>query len=52
MLDLSLALHEGAIDKRRAIDIFKSDLRENAKSGYLYCQDLNLDQYEYRKEKI
>jgi hypothetical protein len=51
MLDLSLALHEGAIDKRRVIDIFKSDLRENAKSGYLYCQDLNLDQYEYRKEK-
>ena len=49
MLDLSLALHNGAIDKRRAFDIFKNDLKENAKSGYLHCQDFNLDQFEYRK---
>lgn len=51
MLDLSLALHGGAIDKRRAADIFRNDLKENAKSGYLYCQDLNLDQFDYRKIK-
>ncbi len=43
MLDLSLALHNGAIDKRRAIEIYRSDLKKNAKSGYLYCQDFNLD---------
>ncbi len=52
MLDLTLALHGGAIDKRRVLDIFRNDLRENAKSGYQYCQDFDLNQFEYRKAKI
>lgn len=51
MLDLSLAFHGGAIDKRRSVDIFRNDLKVNAKSGYLYCQDFNLDQFDYRKTK-
>ena len=49
MLDLSLALFGGAINKRRAFDIFKNDLKQNAKSGYLHCQDFNLEQFEYHK---
>jgi hypothetical protein len=49
MLDLTLSLHYGAIDRRRVIEIFKSDLKANAKSGYLYCQDFNLDKFEYNK---
>lgn len=49
MLDLSLCLYWGAIDLRRATDIFKNDLRKNASSGYLNCQDFNLDQFEYMK---
>lgn len=51
MLDLTLALHYGAIDRRRVIEINKSDLRENAKSGYLWCQDFDLDKFEYMKTK-
>ncbi|WP_129582698.1 hypothetical protein [Methanolobus psychrotolerans] len=50
MLDLALAIYNGAIDKRRILDILRNDLKENAKSGYLYCQDFNLDQFEYRKK--
>lgn len=46
MLDLSLALHGGAVDKRRVVDIFKHDLKINAKSGYLHCQDFNLRQFD------
>ena len=49
MLDLLLCIQYGAIDKRRAIDIFRRDLKENAKSGYLSCQDFNLNQFEYKK---
>jgi hypothetical protein len=49
MLDLSLSIQYGAIDKRRAIDIFRKDLKENAKSGYLSCQDFDLKQFEYQK---
>ncbi|WP_430489282.1 hypothetical protein [Rossellomorea marisflavi] len=43
MLDLAVAFHEGAIDKSRAADIFSKDLSKNAKSGYLWCQDISLD---------
>jgi hypothetical protein len=43
MLDLTLAYHNGAVDKRRIIDIFRKDIKENAKSGYLYCQDFDID---------
>jgi len=52
MLDLSLALQGGAIDKRRVVDIFRNDLKVNAKSGYLHCQDFNLDQFDIHKIKI
>lgn len=49
MLDLSLSLYWGAIDQRRVLDIFKTDLKKNASSGYLNCQDFNLNQFEYMK---
>lgn len=52
MLDLALAYQAGSIDRRRAPEIFKHDLKENAKSGYLYCQDFDLDQFEYKNLKI
>jgi hypothetical protein len=51
MLDLSLSLYDGAVDKRRALDIFKQDLKNNAKSGYLYCHDFDLNQFDYLKYK-
>ena len=51
MLDLSLAIQYGAIDKRRVLDIFRNDLKENAKSGYLYCQDFDLKQFDYQNSK-
>jgi hypothetical protein len=49
MLDLSLSIYSGAIDKRRIVDIFRNDLIKNAKSGYLSCQDFDLDQFTYFK---
>jgi hypothetical protein len=49
MLDLALSIQYGAIDKRRALDIFRNDLKVNAKSGYLSCQDFDLKQFEYIK---
>jgi len=51
MLDLSVSHYWGAIDQRRALDIFKNDLKKNASSGYLNCQDFNLNQFEYMKKK-
>lgn len=45
MLDLALAYHMGVIDRRRVIAILSRDLKENAKSGYLYCQDFDLSQF-------
>jgi hypothetical protein len=48
MLDLAIAYQSGSIDRRRAPEIFRNDLKENAKSGYLYCQDFNLNQFEYK----
>jgi len=42
MLDLSVAFNESAIDRQRAIEIFSKDLKTNAKSGYLYCQDVEI----------
>lgn len=50
MLDLALAHYYGAIDKRRVLDIFRKDLKANAKSGYLYCQDFDLEQFEFRRQ--
>ena len=43
MLDLAVAFHDGAIDKSRAAEIFNKDLVRNAKSGYLWCQDISFD---------
>ncbi len=43
MLDLAVAFHEGAINKGRASEIFTKDLVKNAKSGYLWCQDISFD---------
>lgn len=51
MLDLSVCIQYGAIDKRRTVEIFRKDLKENAKSGYLSCQDFDLDKFEFRKVK-
>lgn len=42
MLDLSVAFNESAIDRTRAVEIFTKDLKNNAKSGYLYCQDFQI----------
>ncbi|WP_392455219.1 hypothetical protein ACF3OH_14085 [Chryseomicrobium aureum] len=43
MLDLAVAFHDGAIDKNRTADIFTKDLIKNAKSGYLWCQDISFE---------
>lgn len=43
MLDLAVAFHDGAIDKNRAAEIYSKDLTKNAKSGYLWCQDISFD---------
>lgn len=43
MLDLAVAFHDGAIDKNRTSEIFTKDLLKNAKSGYLWCQDISFD---------
>lgn len=51
MLDLSLSFSMGAIDKRRSVDIFKYDLKKNAKSGYLNCQEFNLDKFDCMKRR-
>ncbi|MGH4049956.1 MAG: hypothetical protein ACREVX_01170 [Clostridium sp.] len=42
MLDLSVAFNESAINRMRANEIFTKDLKVNAKSGYLYCQDIEI----------
>ncbi|MCY9209747.1 hypothetical protein [Bacillus subtilis] len=42
MLDLATAFHDGAIDRGRAAEIFSHDLVKNAKSGYMWCQDISL----------
>jgi len=39
MIDLSVAFNYGAIDRIRTSDIFLKELKNNAKSGYLWCQD-------------
>jgi len=51
MLDLAIAAYSGALDKRRVIEIFKHDLKENAKRGYEYCQDFDLSLFDYRKRE-
>lgn len=43
MLDLVVTFQDGAIDKNRAAEIFTKDLIKNAKSGYLWCQDISFD---------
>lgn len=41
MLDLSLAYQGGAVHKQRVVNIFRNDLKINAKGGYFSCQDIN-----------
>lgn len=48
-LDLAVAFYNGAISKSRAAEIFKKDLRENAKSGYVWCLDFGLSQFKAYK---
>lgn len=42
MLDLSVAFNESVISRQRAVEILSKDLKTNAKSGYLYCQDIQV----------
>ncbi|SNQ61026.1 hypothetical protein [Candidatus Methanoperedens nitratireducens] len=49
-LDLAVAFHNGAINKTRAAEIFKKDLKENAKSGYEWCSDFNLSKFKALKK--
>lgn len=44
-LDLAVAFQNGAITKSRAAEIFKKDLKENAKSGYEWCSDFDLSKF-------
>lgn len=43
MLDLAVAFNDSAILRTRAQEIFTKDLKANAKSGYLWCQDFKID---------
>lgn len=45
MLDLALAFQAGAISKQKAVSIFRSDLKLEAKGGYPSCQDIDLAQF-------
>jgi hypothetical protein len=49
-LDLAVAFQNGAIDKNRASEIMKKDLKSNAKSGYEYCQDWDLTKFKAIKD--
>lgn len=49
-LDLAVAFHNGAISKIRAAEIFKKDLKENAKSGYEWCSDFDLSKFKALKK--
>lgn len=45
MLDLALAFQRGAILKQKAVNIYRYDLKSNAKDGYSSCQDFDLSQF-------
>jgi len=49
-LDLAVAFYNGAISKSRAAEIFKKDLKENAKSGYEWCSDYDLSKFKAFKK--
>lgn len=51
-LDLAVAFYNGAIDKTRAADIFRKDLRNNSKSGYEWCGDFDLTKFKAFKKSI
>lgn len=44
-LDLAVAFYNSAIDKNRATEIFKKDLRDNQKRGYIACLDFDLTKF-------
>jgi len=48
-LDLAVAFYNGAIAKSRAAEIFKTELRENSKRGYVWCLDFDLSKFKASK---
>ena len=44
-LDLAVAFYNGAIAKSRAAEIFKKDLNDNSKSGYVWVLDFDLSKF-------
>jgi hypothetical protein len=50
-LDLAVAFYNGAIDKNRAAEIFKKDLKDNSKRGYVSCLDFDLTKFKAFKVK-
>lgn len=48
-LDLAVAFCNGAISKTRAAEIFKNDLKRNAKAGYVWCSDFDLSAFKTLK---
>jgi hypothetical protein len=49
-LDLAVAFCNGAISKPRAAEIFKNDLKHNAKRGYKWCSDINISKAQHVKD--
>lgn len=43
MLDLAVAFNYRVFNIQKAVEYFQSDLRDNAKRGYLYYSDITLD---------
>jgi hypothetical protein len=52
MIDLAVAFNYGAIDRIRTADIFNNDLKKNAKSGFLWCQDFQISKPEQQKLQV
>ncbi len=50
-LDLSVAFQNGAVSKNRAVEIFKKDLKMNAKSGYEWNLDWDLTKFRAFKKQ-
>jgi hypothetical protein len=51
-LDLAVAFYNGAILKSRAAEIFKKDLKDNSKSGYVWCLDFDLTTFKAFKTNL
>ncbi len=44
-LDLAVAIYHNAINKNRAVDIFRNELKSIAKGGYVWCQEFDIEQF-------